>query len=532
MKAEAADGQPECLYEVVEGVEEGEWVAVVQSVRARLEAVRDNPGSLRAYSAERSGAVYAATLFDLGRTRQERARLLQQVGALTFDTANEELKSRAAQALADREGGQGPEAWAALARELGDLWQPRGLLDSIFTDPAAVAEAVIGRLDRQHAKPLVVWGHRFADVSRSLLEPLAEAHTVAYEREAEIHVVTSIREALNAWDADTQLEVGPESFSLVEVLVIHEVLEVVLEETTRLDPSAAHLVAATFGRCLRDTMLDLAVEAFCLDWLESAPQAREGDAGAVSGTGTDPDLSAQEAAEAERSAAERTSNQERDLLEAMFSDDPGEPEEALSASGEQQTAAPAQPGPDSSRPSPPEPVIRSTAGGGEDLSSMFDADETAPEPPSTTAKASPGNEVDGRRKRSYQFEALEGDGPRVLVVDDSSMTRHLVCEVVRKLEGQPIEAIDGIQAVALGRFHKPDVIVLDIAMPGGNGLIALRDLRASAECASTPIIMLTVESGSESIRGAIRQGATDYLIKPVNVNELSKRIAQHLGKSD
>ena len=532
MKAEAADGPPERLYAVRDGVEEGEWASIVQSLRARMEGVHDNPASLRSYSVERSGAAFAAGLFNLAQSRRERAQLLQQLGVLNLDAGDPTQKERAARVLADREGGQGPESWAALAAELSALWEPRGLLTSVLGDPAAVAASVVARLDPGHDQPLAIWGHSFSVVARHLLEPLARSHTVAYARDTEIHVVTAIRDALNDWDADAHLQVGAEDVPLIEVLLVHEVVEIILEETTELPPPASHLVAATMGRCLRDTMLDIAVEAFCLDWLESVPESATGKGDAEGGVASDPDLSEEEAAAAERDAATRTDSQERELLEEMFADEPadepaGSPVESGAQALEPDPAIPQRPEPE--RPEHPEPVIRSTAGGGEDLAAMFDDEEEPQAPGGRGAAAEAGDETDGRRKRTYQFDAVEGDGPRVLVVDDSSMTRHLVCEVVRKLGCQPIEATDGVQAVAMGRFHKPGLIVLDIAMPGGNGLAALSQLRESQECATTPIIMLTVDSGRDSIQGAIRQGANDYLIKPVNVSELSKRITQHLG---
>ena len=535
LKAEAADAYAVCLYAVTDGAEEGEWVPVIQSIRAKMEGVRDDPGSLRAYSGERSQSVFAAALFDLAGSRRDRAGALQQLGAFTFESSDEEMKTRATRALADREGGGGPEGWAGLARELSLIWRPQGLLQSVLHEPAAVAATLVQRLDVGHAAPLAITGHAFAGVARGLLEPLALAKTVPYQRDSEIHLVTPVREALESWDADPHLEVGPEDFSLLEVLAIHEILEVILDESTQLDPLASHLVAVTFGRCLRDAMLAIAVEAFCLDWLEAVPESSSPGAAASGGPGSGPDLSDEEVAEAERNAAARTSDEQGELLEDMFEEEPADQPAVERASG--------SPVPADQRPTAPEPTIRSTVSGtGEDLASMFDDEEESA--PSATADQAPAGgargtepvaaadvaaDADARRKRSYQLTPLDGDGPRVLVVDDSAMTRHLVCEVARKLGYQTVEAVDGIQAVALARFHKPDLIVLDIAMPGGNGLTALSDLRAHPECASTPIIMLTVESGRASIQSAIEQGATDYLIKPVNVKELSKRMAQHLG---
>ena len=104
----------------------------------------------------------------------------------------------------------------------------------------------------------------------------------------------------------------------------------------------------------------------------------------------------------------------------------------------------------------------------------------------------------------------------------------MVRSVVEKLGFSAVEATNGIEALTQARRRDPVLIVLYIVMPGKGGIDTLQELRADARFSETPIIMLTVESNRESIQKALVAKANDYLVKPVNLRELEKRIKQYV----
>lgn len=116
----------------------------------------------------------------------------------------------------------------------------------------------------------------------------------------------------------------------------------------------------------------------------------------------------------------------------------------------------------------------------------------------------------------------------MLVLDDSSMSHHVVATLLRRL-GQPvIEAADGEQAQALSREHGPRILVLDIGLPDIDGLALLESLRERPGQAETPAIIVTGDRTPDSILKARKLGVSDYLTKPVDRKDLTQRIKRLL----
>jgi diguanylate cyclase (GGDEF)-like protein len=113
----------------------------------------------------------------------------------------------------------------------------------------------------------------------------------------------------------------------------------------------------------------------------------------------------------------------------------------------------------------------------------------------------------------------------ILVADDDEAFRELVAIQLADHGYTVIEAEDGIQAVASARQHRPDVVLLDVAMPGRNGFEALEDLRADVALRTIPVLFVSGQRLSEldSAEG-LRRGAHDYLRKPFGPSELVARI--------
>jgi two-component system, OmpR family, response regulator MprA len=110
---------------------------------------------------------------------------------------------------------------------------------------------------------------------------------------------------------------------------------------------------------------------------------------------------------------------------------------------------------------------------------------------------------------------------RILVVDDDPMVATTIQRVLRP-EGYEVEvALGGSAALALARQRRPDLVVLDLMMPGIDGLEVCRQLRANG---NLPILMLTARSGTaDRVRG-LDNGADDYLVKPFAYAELLARV--------
>jgi len=113
---------------------------------------------------------------------------------------------------------------------------------------------------------------------------------------------------------------------------------------------------------------------------------------------------------------------------------------------------------------------------------------------------------------------------RVLVVDDSPTETHVLKSMLEQHGYDVNVAEDGETGMELARSKKPDVILMDIVMPGTNGFQATRKLSKDPETSSIPIVMISTKTQDTDRIWAKRQGALDYLTKPVTEQELLERI--------
>ncbi len=116
----------------------------------------------------------------------------------------------------------------------------------------------------------------------------------------------------------------------------------------------------------------------------------------------------------------------------------------------------------------------------------------------------------------------------VLVVDDSNLLRGILRE---ELEAEGFEvhlAEDGPQGLEMARDLRPDVILLDVGLPGMNGYDVCRQVKAQAATAETPILMITALNELKDKLAGFEAGADDYLTKPFFTKELLARLRKHL----
>lgn len=113
---------------------------------------------------------------------------------------------------------------------------------------------------------------------------------------------------------------------------------------------------------------------------------------------------------------------------------------------------------------------------------------------------------------------------KVLIADDDKQLCQLFNAVLRKLGWEVVLAFDAAQALVMAKNTKPDIIVLDINMPGGTGIGVLEKLGMNMKTSMIPVLVL---SGSVDINmeaKTSRLGAVGYMRKPVDVEELHKRL--------
>jgi len=119
---------------------------------------------------------------------------------------------------------------------------------------------------------------------------------------------------------------------------------------------------------------------------------------------------------------------------------------------------------------------------------------------------------------------------KILLVDDSNTMRRIQRNTLAGLGFNDVdEAEDGADAVAKVQAGNYDLVLMDWNMPNMTGIEALKAIRANAQTAAVPVIMVTSESEKTRILEAIQSGATNYIVKPFTPDVLREKLAA-LGK--
>lgn len=114
---------------------------------------------------------------------------------------------------------------------------------------------------------------------------------------------------------------------------------------------------------------------------------------------------------------------------------------------------------------------------------------------------------------------------RVLVVDDHELNVELLAAALDRLGYEVLTADSGRSALEAVETRTPDVVLMDVLMPGMSGLEALRRIRSRAEAADLPVILVSGLGETEDIVDGLRLGANDYVTKPINLPVLQARLA-------
>jgi two-component system response regulator MtrA len=119
--------------------------------------------------------------------------------------------------------------------------------------------------------------------------------------------------------------------------------------------------------------------------------------------------------------------------------------------------------------------------------------------------------------------------PRVLVVDDDSALAEMLGIVLRTDQFEPSFVADGSRALQAFRDTKPDIVLLDLMLPGMSGIDVCRAIRAES---GTPIIMLTAKTDTVDVVLGLESGADDYVMKPFKPKELVARMRARLRQHE
>jgi len=116
--------------------------------------------------------------------------------------------------------------------------------------------------------------------------------------------------------------------------------------------------------------------------------------------------------------------------------------------------------------------------------------------------------------------------PRILSIDDSKTIRLLLARLFRPFACELMEAANGEEGLAVASRENPDLIILDYNMPVMDGITMLRKMREDPGLKRTPVIMLTADSGLQSLATVARLGVRDYVTKPFREEELLGKVGR------
>jgi len=127
------------------------------------------------------------------------------------------------------------------------------------------------------------------------------------------------------------------------------------------------------------------------------------------------------------------------------------------------------------------------------------------------------------------MDAIRPHRGRVLVVDDDSSLSEMLTIVLRSEGFEPRVCPTGDHAMSMFRDFKPDIVLLDLMLPGKDGVDVCRQIRGES---GVPIIMLTAKSDTVDIVLGLESGADDYVVKPLKPKELVARVRARLRRTD
>jgi len=117
---------------------------------------------------------------------------------------------------------------------------------------------------------------------------------------------------------------------------------------------------------------------------------------------------------------------------------------------------------------------------------------------------------------------------KILAVDDSASMRQMVSFTLKGAGHDVVEAVDGVDALAKAKGAKFDLVISDVNMPNMDGITLIKELRGLPDFKFTPMLMLTTESAGDKKQQGKAAGATGWIVKPFNPDQLLATIGKVL----
>ncbi len=121
------------------------------------------------------------------------------------------------------------------------------------------------------------------------------------------------------------------------------------------------------------------------------------------------------------------------------------------------------------------------------------------------------------------------DSKRILIVDDDAFIRRPLEFILREEGYQPATAADAAEGLRAVEACPPDLIFLDVMMPGKDGLTWCAELKRDPRYAEIPVVLLSARGQPNDRERALASGAADFMTKPYSPNELKRRVRELLG---
>ncbi|WP_444994879.1 response regulator [Aliikangiella sp. IMCC44359] len=118
---------------------------------------------------------------------------------------------------------------------------------------------------------------------------------------------------------------------------------------------------------------------------------------------------------------------------------------------------------------------------------------------------------------------------KILAVDDSASMRQMVTFTLKSAGFEVAEAADGVEALKAAQSESFDIVISDVNMPNMDGLTLVKELRGLANYKFTPILMLTTESSGDKKQAGRAAGATGWIVKPFNPDQLLATVNKVIG---
>ncbi len=137
--------------------------------------------------------------------------------------------------------------------------------------------------------------------------------------------------------------------------------------------------------------------------------------------------------------------------------------------------------------------------------------------------------------KTAKLSSAEGqtDTPkRILVIEDQELNRKVVRIVLQSKGYTVVEATDAVEAIASLEDAMPQLILMDIALPGQSGEELARRIKANLAWVDIPIIALTAAAMSGDRERILKSGCDDYLSKPIDIKVLVERVETHLKRTE